>query len=181
MNSLDRKLMRDLWRLRGQVMAISLIVACGLASFVSMSGAYEALTQTQANYYQQYRFGQVFASVKRAPEYLVNQIQAIPGVAQVQTRVVAEVNLDIPGRSEPGTGRLVAIPEVQQPILNDLYLRQGRYIDPNQSNEVMISEAFAQANHLNVGDQLGAVINGRWQQLQIVGLALSPEYIYEIR
>lgn len=181
MNALDRKLTRDLWRLRGQVIAIALIVACGLASFVSMSGAYAALTQTQANYYDQYRFAHVFASAKRAPESLVNEIQMIPGVAQVQTRVVTDVNLDIPGRSEPGTGRLVSIPANQQPMLNDLHLRQGRYIDPNQKNEVIISEAFAKANSLELGDQLGAVINGRWQQLQIVGFALSPEYIYEIR
>ncbi len=46
---------------------------------------------------------------------------------------------------------------------------------------MIISEAFGQANQLKLGDQLGVVINGRWQQLQIVGLALSPEYIYEIR
>ncbi len=41
MNTLDRKLMRDLWRLRGQIIAIALIVACGLASFVSMSQGVE--------------------------------------------------------------------------------------------------------------------------------------------
>ncbi|MBD2329187.1 FtsX-like permease family protein [Alkalinema sp. FACHB-956] len=181
MKSLDRKLMRDLWRLRGQVIAIALIVACGLASFVAMTGTYEALQLTQANYYEQYRLADVFASVKRAPESLVSTIAAIPGVAQVQTRVVAEVNLDLPDRREPSSARLISIPAEQQPILNDLYLRQGRYIDPSHRDEVIISEAFALANHLSLGDDLGAVINGRWQTLQIVGLALSPEYIYEIK
>ncbi len=180
MKTLDRKLMRDLWRLRGQIIAIALIVACGLASFVSMSGTYAALKLTQASYYDQYRFAHVFASLKRAPESLSNAIAAIPGVAQAQTRVVTEVTLDVPGLSEPASGRIVSIPEVQQPILNDLYLRQGRYIDPQQGSEVIISEAFALANQLHIGDQIGAVINGRWQQLQIVGFALSPEYIYEI-
>ncbi len=180
MNALDRKLVRDLWRLRGQIIAIALIVACGLSSFISMSGCYEALKLTQASYYNQYRFAQVFASVKRAPESLTPAIQNIPGVAQTQTRVVTEVTLDIPGRNEPASGRLVSIPNVQQPMLNDLYLRQGRYIDPQQSGEVIISEAFALANQLHLGDRLGAVINGRWQALQIVGLALSPEYIYEM-
>jgi putative ABC transport system permease protein len=180
MNTLDRKLMRDLWRLRGQIIAIALIVACGLASFVSMSGTYEALKLTQANYYDQYRFAHVFASLKRAPESLSNSIESIPGVAQAQTRVVTEVTLDVPGLSEPASGRIVSIPDVQQPILNDLYLRQGRYIDPLQGAEVIISEAFALANQLHLGDQFGAVINGRWQQLKIVGFALSPEYIYEV-
>lgn len=162
-------------------MAIALVVACGIASFVSMLSAYESLKVSQATYYNQYRFAQVFAQVKRAPESLVPQIQAIPGVAQVQSRVVADVTLDIPGREEPSIGRLVSIPERQTPILNDLYLRRGRYIDAERRNEVLMSEAFAKANHLDLGDRIGAVINGRWQQLQIVGIALSPEYVYAIQ
>jgi putative ABC transport system permease protein len=181
MNALDRKLLRDLWYLRGQAIAIALIVACGIASFVSMSGVYESLKLTQATYYEQYRFAQVFAQLKRSPEFLAQKIRDIPGVGQIQTRVVMEVTLDIPGRQEPATGRLVSIPEQQRPMLNDLYIRQGRYIEAGKSDQVLISEAFATANQLKLGDTLGAVINGRWQQLQIVGIALSPEYVYEIR
>jgi putative ABC transport system permease protein len=179
--ALDRKLFRDLLHLWGQGIAIALVVACGIAVFVAMQINYESLQLSQATYYNQYRFAQVFGQLKRAPESVVAQIQAIPGVAQVQTRVVVDVTLDIAGRQEPVTGRLISIPERQTPILNDLYIRQGRYIEPGQSDEVLVSEAFASANHLQLGDRLGAVINGRWQSLQIVGIALSPEYVYEIR
>ncbi|GAB4319734.1 MAG: FtsX-like permease family protein [Leptolyngbyaceae cyanobacterium] len=181
MQALDKKLIRDLWHLWGQVLAISLIVACGIAIFVAMSGTYQSLKLTQAAYYDQYRFAQVFAQLKRAPDSLIEQIRAIPGVAQVQTRIVMEVTLDIPGHREPATGRLVSIPETPRLMLNDLYLRQGRYIEPGQADEVLVSEAFAIANHLQLGDRLGAIINGRWQSLRIVGIALSPEYVYEIR
>ncbi len=34
MRQLDRKLLRDLWRLRSQVIAIALVVGCGIAMFV---------------------------------------------------------------------------------------------------------------------------------------------------
>lgn len=181
MNALDRKLLRDLLRWRGQILAIALVVACGIASFVSMLSAYESLKLSQATYYEQYRFAEVFAQLKRAPESLVTKIEAIPGVGQIQTRVVMDVTLDIPGRQEPAIGRLVSIPERQTPMLNDLYIRKGRYIESESGDEVLVSEAFATANKLNLGDTLGAVINGRWQRLQIVGIALSPEYVYEIR
>lgn len=180
MQALDKKLIRDLWHLWGQGLAIALIVACGIAIFVAMSGTYQSLKLTQAAYYDQYRFAQVFAQLKRAPDSLIEQIRAIPGVAEVQTRIVMEVTLDIPGHREPATGRLVSISETPRPMLNDLYLRQGRYIEPGQ-DEVLVSEAFAIANHLQLGDRLGAIINGRWQSLRIVGIALSPEYVYEIR
>jgi putative ABC transport system permease protein len=99
----------------------------------------------------------------------------------VQTRVVADVNLNIPGRSEPATGRLISIPEQQMPMLNELFIRRGRYIQPDRDDEVLLGESFAKAHRLDIGDTVGAVINGRWQKLRIVGIALSPEYIYAIQ
>lgn len=181
MLTIDKKLLRDLLHLWGQVLAIALIVACGIASFVTMQTAYESLQLSQSTYYEDYRFAQVFGQLKRAPNSLIDPIQAIPGVAQVETRVVVDVTLDIPDRAEPVTGRLISIPAQQTPRLNDLFIRQGRYLEAGRSDEVLVSEAFAQANHLQLGDRVGAVINGRWQSLRIVGLALSPEYVYEIR
>jgi putative ABC transport system permease protein len=178
---LDRKLYRDLLRLWGQVLAIAFIVACGIAIFIAMISAYESLAISQSTYYQQYRFAQVFAQLKRAPEGLVAKIQAIPGVNQVQSRVVMDVTLDVPGRQQPSIGRLISLPERHTPILNDIVIRQGRYIEPGRAEEVLVSEAFATANQLKLGSRIGAVINGRWQPLKIVGIGLSPEYVYEIR
>ncbi|HYL36956.1 MAG TPA: FtsX-like permease family protein, partial [Bryobacteraceae bacterium] len=180
-STLHRKLIRDLLHMRGQMLAVTAVMACGIATYVTEQCAFRALVTAQSDYYAGYRFADVFAHLKRAPESLFNAILAIPGVASVQTRVVAEVTLDVPGLEEPATGRLVSIPERRMPMLNDLFLRQGRYIEPGQRGEVLVSEAFAEANRLQVGDRLGAVLNGKWEPLHIVGIALSPEYIYEIR
>ncbi|MEO1402893.1 MAG: FtsX-like permease family protein [Cyanobacteria bacterium J06635_1] len=181
MKAIDQKLWRDLWKMRGQGIAIVLIVACGIASLITMMSAYASLQLSQDAYYAQYRFADVFAQLERAPNSLTTQIAQLPGVQQVQTRVVKDVNLDVPRLNEPATGRLVSIPETHPPSLNALHIRQGRYIEPGRTGEILVSEAFALENQLTVGDDLGAVINGRWQSLHIVGLALSPEYIYEIR
>lgn len=181
MSSLDRKLVRDLLHLRGQVIAIVLVVACGVAAFVSMRNIYRSMRSTQAAYYDDYRFADVFVNVKRAPEWVAARIGEIPGVATVQTRVVAGVTLDVPGVAEPAAGRLISIPERQSLMLNDLYLVRGRWIEPARRDEVIISAAFAGKNGFNPGDTISAIINGRWTQLRIVGVALSPEYVYEIR
>jgi putative ABC transport system permease protein len=176
----NRMLWRDLWHLRGQVIAAALVVACGVAAFVSMRATYESLLRARDDYYQAFRFADVFASLKRAPLSVATRIAEIPGVAQVRTRVVLQVTLDVPRLEEPASGRLVSIPERPRPMLNDLSLRAGRYVEPGRDDEVIASEAFAVANGLKVGDSLGAVINGRWKRLRIVGVALSPEYIYEV-
>lgn len=181
MTPLHSKLFRDLFHMKGQVTAIALIIACGVASFVTMRAMYRSLLRSQQSYYSEYRFADVFAELKRAPDSLAARIREIPGVRQVQTRVVMDVTLNVPGLDEPAVGRLLSLEPRQKGSLNALFLRQGRFADPASGNEVVASEAFAVANHLTLGSNLEAVIQGRWQRLTIVGIALSPEYIYEIR
>lgn len=180
MTPLARIMLRELWHLRGQVLAAALVVACGIAAFVAMRGTWHSLVVAQQDYYASYRFADVFAGLKRAPLEVAQRIRAIPGVATVDTRVVADVTLDVPGLDEPATGRLVSIPERREPMLNDLALSEGRYVEPGRGDEAIASRTFAEANGLRVGDSIGAVLNGRWTKLTIVGLALSPEYIYEV-
>src|SRR5512140_3455992 len=110
MTALNRKLIRDLIHLRGQMLAISLVVACGVAVFVTTRTAYDSLLISQTTYYADYRFADVFTHLKRAPNAIATRIAAIPGVATVQTRIVFEVTLDVPGLAEPATGRLLSIP-----------------------------------------------------------------------
>jgi putative ABC transport system permease protein len=181
MSALNLMLIRDLWRLRGQVVAMALVVASGIATYVTMRGSYDSLLISQAEYYESCRFADVFVHLKRAPESVAGAVAAIPGVGSVQSRIVVEVTLDVPGLDEPATGRLLSIPEKHSPMLNDVFIRSGRYVEPERRDEVLVSEAFAQANRLRPGSELGAVINGRWDKLRIVGVALSPEYVYEIR
>ena len=178
---LFKKLVRDLRHMAGQVVATSLVVTCGVASFVAMRSTYTSLRTSQESYYAGYRFADIFADLKRAPEALRARIEKISGVAVVQTAVTADVTLDLPDLAEPAQARLVSIPPRQTTILNDLHLVQGRYIDPNRSNEVIISGAFAEANGFVTGDRIRANINGRERALIVAGVALSPEYIYEIR
>jgi putative ABC transport system permease protein len=179
--ALDRKLCRDLWQMKGQSIAIASVVAAGVAMFVMYLSNFESLQRTRSTYYQTARFADVFASLKRAPASLESRIKALPGVDAVSLRVVADVTLDVPAMAEPATGRLISIPESHRPVLNDVYLRRGRWIDPMRSDEVLVSEMFADAHGFDVGDGVAALINGRKRVLRIVGIALSPEYVYAIR
>jgi putative ABC transport system permease protein len=173
--------MRDLWQIRGQALAICLVIGCGVAAFVMCLSTLGSLEQTQASYYERHRFADVFTHLKRAPNALGERLGEIPGVAQVQTRILVDVSLDVPGLAEPAVGRLISVPEHGPIGLNDLYLRKGRFLAPGRAGEVLASEAFASAHGFEPGDRMTAIINGRQQRLTIVGIALSPEYIYAIR
>ncbi len=178
---LDRKLLRDLWQMRSLAAAIAVVMGCGVALFLLSRSMFQSLELTQQTYYERYNFAHVFASLKRAPDSLIDRIAHVPGVAQAQRRIVVPVNLSIPNFDEPVSGRLVSVPDEGQPKLNQLFLRRGSWLTPRSDDEVLAGEAFVDANHLRVGDHISAVINGRQKQLRIVGVALSPEYIYEIK
>jgi len=180
MRVLDRKLHRDLRRIWLQALAIALVIGCGVAMYVMSLGTLRSLEESRTAYYERYRFAEVFASVKRAPEWLARKIAAIPGVARVETRIVSTVMIDVPGMAEPARGLLISVPERHAPDLNALHMRVGRYIEPDHPDEVVLNEAFAQAHGLLPGDHFHAVINGRKRLLNVVGVALSPEYIYSL-
>ena len=181
MKALNRKLGRDLWRMKGQVFAITLVVVSGVATFIMFISTMDSLSLTRNRFYRDYHFADVFVNLKRAPESLKEKIQNVPGVHQVETRVSAYVKLDIKGFSEPVTARIISVPDDGKPLLNRLYIKKGRLADPAKDNEVVINENFALAHGFDPGDRFAAIIHGKWKELTITGIALSPEFVLIMR
>ena len=177
---LHTKLKRELWQIRGQVLAIALVIAGGIAVCLLSIVNYTSLDATRQQYYQAQQFADVFVSLKRAPRHLEQQIERIPGVRRLSARVEGAAKLEVAGFNDPVSARLVSLPTTGQPAVNQLYLRQGRLPEPGRNQETVIIGSFADAHHLQPGDTLSAVINGRKQTLTVVGIAESPEFIYVI-
>ncbi|MES9849471.1 MAG: ABC transporter permease, partial [Candidatus Thiodiazotropha sp.] len=180
MRALNLKLLRNLWKLRGQVLAIAVVIASGVAVLVMSLSAQQALQDTADAYYERQRFAEVFSNVKRAPLRLVERISTIPGVRSVEARIKQFATLSIEGFEEPVIGQLVSIPEQGEPRLNRLVLRSGRLVTAGNPDEAVLSEPFAEAHDLQPGDRLQALMNGNQRTLTVVGIALSPEFIYAI-
>ena len=178
---LDRKLLRDLRRLKGQAAAVSLVMACGLAMMIMARSLIQSLDESRDEYYLGHRFAEVFASMKRAPNNIVDRIAALPGVAGVQPDIAGQVTLDLPGLDEPASGLVRSLPDHGEPELNRLFLRRGRWLTPGSRGELLVGEPFAVANNLAPGDTLALLLNGRRQQFRIAGIVLSPEYNFESR
>ena len=178
---LDRKLLRDLRRMKGQALAVALVMACGLAMMIMARSLIHSLETTRWDYYQAHRFAEVFAHLKRAPNWVAAQAAAIPGVATVQAGSSSQVTLDIPGLDEPASGLVRSLPDFGPPELNRLFLRAGQWLRPGSRGEVLVGEAFAEANQLEPGDSITMLLHGRRQKCRIAGIVLSPEFIFEAR
>lgn len=180
MSVLDRKVVRDLWRVRMQALTIALVVACGVACLIAIRGAWATLHHGRSTYYAQSGFGHVFAHAERVPRAVAPRLSSIAGVRAVETRLAEPVLMPIEGTVEPATGRVVSLPERGEPALGRLHLKQGRLPDPERVDEVVVLEGFANAHGLSGGSSLPVVMNGVMRKLRVVGLALSPEHIFAI-
>ncbi len=178
MSPLDRKLLRDLWRIKGQAIAIGAVIGVGVLMLVMMTGLVTSLDETRKTYYERYRLADIFAPVTRAPDRLIAGLAAIPGVSAAEGRVVGSALIDLPGLDLPLQARAVSLPDFGEPRLNDVYLSAGRRLDSDRANEILLLQGFAKAHGLEPGDTLSATMHGARRTFRIVGLARSPEFLY---
>ncbi len=180
MTSLNRKLLRDLWHLRGQMLSIAVVVATGIMSVITMRGGYESLASAQESYYRETRFGDLWVALERAPHHVAEQLAAVPGVSALSPRVNVIGRLDLPGLVVPGMGQFVSLPDLGPPPVSDVVLRSGRLPSASSRAEVLAGEKFVAARGLRLGDGVDVILNGRARRLTIVGTALSPEHSYSV-
>lgn len=178
MSPLDHKLLRDLWRMKGQATAIGAVIAVGVMMLVMMTGLAASLTETRDTYYARYRLADVFAPVARAPLRLGSRLAKIPGVSAVETRVTGRALITLPGRVLPVQAQAISLPDRGRPALNDVYLTAGRLPTAGRPDEVLLLQSFAAAHGLRPGDTLRATMNGARRSFDIVGLTQSPEFLY---
>lgn len=178
MSPLDHKLLRDLWRMKRQASAIGMVIAVGVGMLVMMTGLVTSLNETRPAYYERYRLAEVFAPVTRAPDRLAGRLAAIEGVSAVEPRVVGGALIDLADFDLPVQAQAVSLPDLRAPRLNDVFLTNGRMIDSDHSEEILLLQAFARARDLRPGDRINATMNGARRSFKIVGLAQAPEFLY---
>jgi putative ABC transport system permease protein len=184
MKMLDRKLMRDLARMWSQALTIALVVASGIGGFLTSLSAVDSLELARDRFYAQGRFADLFAGVKNAPLSLAARLREAPGVADVQTTLEQVVRVEIPGLADPVIGQLIGLDPRAPHRMNLVTVSKGRPLSgqpgvrADADIETLVSEAFAQARKLTPGSRLRALINGKQRSLVVVGIALSPEFIF---
>ncbi|GHF20923.1 permease [Kordiimonas sediminis] len=176
---LDRKLFRGVRGLGAQVIAVSVVVACGVTLFITMNGTVTSLSTTRDTYYDRYNMAHIWAPVKRAPMVLRDQISDIPGVRRARGRISAGALVDMPGEPAPVRGKVLSIPDGRMPDVNTLYLKRGT-LPRKGREEVILLDSFVQAHKLQLGDTIPVTLYGAKRFLRIVGVALSPEFVYSI-
>lgn len=178
MSALHKKLLRDLVSMRGQVLTITLVIACGIAAFVTLRGNWSSLVSARDAYYERQGFADVFATLERAPDSVATELEDIDGVAQVHTRIVETARVLVEGEVDPPTAIVIGLERPELPQLNRPQLMAGRLPEMDEHDAALVLKSFADAHELGVGDRVGTVINGRQREIVVAGIAMSPEYVF---
>lgn len=177
MRALDKRLWRMIRSTKGQFIAVTMVLAIGLLSYVALNMTLMNLDTTVKTYYRITNMADIFASVMRIPESHVDQLASIPGVASVNGRVVEDVMFETGKTNEKSTLRLISLPQAMKPI-NDVYLVAGE--KPTTDTQVLLIEMFAMARDIAVNDSFEVVIAGKHKRLTCSGIVANPEYLYLI-
>jgi len=182
MGVLNRKLRRDMFSSAATLTAVIVIIAVGTGSFIGLGSAQRILKGSQRAYYDHYRFADFWVHVKKAPEVAAARVADLPDVAEIRTRVLFDVILDLPGVVEPLSGRLISTPARGfDQTLNGICLVRGSGFSDDRDEEVILSNAFAEAHGLQPGDRIELILNRKRESFVIAGTAISPEYVYMVR
>ncbi len=178
MNCLDRKLRRDLMQTWKMLLAVASIIAIGIGCYIGMRSAALNLTTAKGQYYAGCRMADFWIDLKKAPVQEVQRLAELEGISEIRTRIQYKVVCDLPGVDEPVSGLMISMPADPSPVINGIVMRSGSYFSQGRMNEAILSEKFAAARGLRVGDHIAVVMNGQRRELVVAGTAISAEFIY---
>jgi putative ABC transport system permease protein len=178
MKTLDRKLLREFRGHLGMLLAVTSIIAVGVACLVTLASSYLNLSAAKRLYYAQCRMADFSIELKKVPLAEVNRLAELPEVAELRPRIQHYVTVDLDGVAEPLNGQVLSLPDRRRPVINDIVIRRGSYFTDRRDNEVIVNDKFAREHRLQPGQWIRLLLNDQQQELFIVGTAISSEFVY---
>ena len=167
---------RDIMARRFQFGALAVIIALGIAIFVSMTLAFNNAQRSYDRTYEETRFADFSVEVKQAPESVVDEVRQLANVEAVEGRVVMDTGLPV-AENRLVQARLIGVPVDRRPTVNDVIVESGRYFQPGERDVVLPLDKFADFHGYESGDALEVYTPQGLQPLTIVGTVSSPEYL----
>ncbi|MFH1149907.1 MAG: FtsX-like permease family protein [Actinomycetota bacterium] len=175
MTTMRTKLVREILRAKVRFIAITFVVAIGVMIFIASSMSYRNLKTSYLYTYKKLNFADFRVKSENIPQYIVDRVSDINGVTMITPRVRVDDSFSLPDGKHL-VGRVTGLP-TQQPIVDDLLLKEGRYFEPGDKMVCIAESHFAEFYDLHPGDTITYLKKGSEYPVEIIGVAGSPEYL----
>ncbi len=179
MTKMDTMLFRMIKNSKSQFLVILVIIVAGICIYTSMGMVSDNLFHTVNSYYEETRFPHLFVHVESAPVGQIDSLRQIDGVNEVTGSLVMDVPVLTDKEERRKILRLITVGEGLNEKLSKPTLLEGRTIS-DTGKEVWLAGQYAEANRIEIGDDIGVQISGRNHTLKVVGIVANPEYIYMV-
>ena len=180
MKKINLKLWRDIARQKWQFTALVLIILLGVLSYGGMIGMIDDVENSLDRTLGELRFQDFVVNFEGAvPESVVQQVAGMDNVQAVMGRLVVDTGLYI-SESNQAHARLIGMPTAAQPPVDQLHIRQGRYLQGGDRLVAVLDHHFADYYGYGPGTVLHPIVNGERLDVEVVGVGISPEYLMAV-
>ncbi|MGW4774646.1 FtsX-like permease family protein [Nocardia sp. NPDC004278] len=175
---LHKKMLRDLRRRTAQVAAIAATVLLGVLLFIASYDSFRNLETSYRHTYSRLHLAD-FTAAGGDPANIAAAARSVDGVERVTVRTQADVPFSI-GDTKL-LGRVIGLPDVPAPSVNDIDLTAGTLPDPAHPDQVVVEHHGADTFALTVGSRLQIFDGSAWHPVTVSGIARSAEYLWPAR
>jgi putative ABC transport system permease protein len=180
MKKINLKLWRDIRQQKWQFTALVVVILVGVLSYGGMMGMIDDVEASLDHTLDELRFQDFVVTLQEpAPESVVQDVAGMDNVQAVTGRLVMDTGLDI-SEDNQARARLVGMPTSAQPEVNQLYIKDGRYLQEGDGLVAVVDHHLAEYYDYGPGTVLHPIVNGERLDVEIVGLAVSPEYLMAV-
>ena len=174
MRLLDLLILRDLLNIRGRIISLLLIIACGVGILFGIQTALNDLVSTQDAVMD--RMNMADLEISLLPEDVNNlpHLTDVSGVSAVESRLVMPGVINRP--YEAYLSALVLFQGKEGLDLNQLSVLEGRMFRVG-AGETVIDRGLAVYHGYRVGDRIDVRVGSKTLSLKITGIVMSPEFL----
>lgn len=180
MKKIHLKVWRDIGRQRWQFLALIVIILLGVTSYGGMIGMIDDVERSLDRTLDELAFQDVVIRLEgTVPAGLAQEVAGLDPVEAATGRLVLDAGLAI-GEGNYAHARLVGMPREGQPPVNQLYIREGRYLRPGDELMAVLDHHVADYYGYGPGAVLHPVVRGERLDVEVVGIGVSPEYLMAV-
>ncbi len=165
-------MLRDIRKHKTQFLSIFLMAFLGVFVFAGVGGESVGLEVNSNTYYNDTNLADGWIYSANLDEKFLDEVYLLGPTTQMERQLVVDSVADFSNDPE------ITLHFVENNTISKFYLIEGEPLDVNDSDGVWLDKSFADANNLNVGDNITFEFNGFNIEKEIKGLGYSPEYVY---
>lgn len=165
-----RKLLRTAWQYKAQFLSMIIMVAIGVGVFLGFNIEWKSIEEDTGAFFAETQYADFRLYAQSARGFSakdVAAVQAIPGVDAASRYLTVNVSLK-------DTKKSVALNVCEEYNVSTMIVTSGAEYDP-EGMGIWLSDRFAQANGIHLGDTLALTYSGFDLSGEVVGLAKCGE------